>query len=71
MTYDQHPTDHRHGGKMTVEQMAGRIAELEVEAKQLRAVLAEIAEGDIDDSGYRRNHISATVLARKALGLPD
>ncbi|TXH57561.1 MAG: hypothetical protein E6Q97_04285 [Desulfurellales bacterium] len=41
-----------------------RIAELE-------AALREIAEGDVDDGGYRRNHISATTIARKVLGLKD
>ena len=41
-----------------------RIAELE-------AALREIAEGDIDDGGYRRNHISATAIARRVLGLSD
>ena len=46
------------------EATVARIAELE-------AALLEIAEGELDDGGYRRNHVAATALARKVLGLED
>lgn len=41
-----------------------RIADLE-------AALREIAKGDVDDGGYRRNHIAGTWIARRALGMDD
>ena len=44
MSYDQHPTDLRHGGKMTVEQMAGRIAELEADKVELVDALRELCD---------------------------
>lgn len=41
------------------------------EIEKLRAALNEIAQGDIDDGGNRKNHISGTVIARRVLGLAD
>lgn len=40
MTYDDFPTDPRHGGKMTPEQMAARIAELEGDLQVSRLQLS-------------------------------
>lgn len=52
MNYDEHPTDPRHGGKMTVEQMAERIEVLETVVRDFLALERASAP---DMSGKRRD----------------
>lgn len=51
MNYDDHPTDPTHGGKMTVEQMAERIRDLEAVCRDFLALERTQAP---DMSGKRR-----------------
>lgn len=37
----------------------------------LESALREIANGEVDAGGNRRNHPEATIIARKALGFPE
>lgn len=62
--YDRAPTDPRHGGKLTAEMAAERIAELEAIAHSTMAMLDEIATA----AGFKAGdtYSAASIIARLA-----